>query len=103
MERIVDTFNSLVHQNDEITNVERLTYLILYHLGEPRARLIGSFEATEHKVIILAWSRMQERYNNKRRIIKNHVHALLDISSTSRVSYILLKHLIFNYYTLKSH
>lgn len=87
-----DAFNAIIHTNQDITDVQKLTYLKATLKGEP-AGLLRSFETTNQNYDI-AWTLLQKRYDNKRRIINNHVQALLDISQMSRESYESLKQII---------
>lgn len=93
-----DAFNSLIHKNNELSDVQKLSYLRASLSGEP-AGLLRPLETTNQNYQI-AWSMLQKRYNNKRRIVNNHVEAILAIPSVSRDSYAALKQLIN---TLQNH
>lgn len=89
-----DTFSSLIHDNDEIDEINKFHYLrsslegsaaILIHLIE--------FSAQNYKE---AWELLCERFDNKRLLIENHVTALFNIESITKESSTALKAIIDN-------
>lgn len=87
-----DTFSSLIHNNDDIDEVNKFHYL--------RASLEGSaavviqsvdFSATNY---LVAWKLLCERFDNKRLLIQNHVAALFNIDPITKESSVNLKRLI---------
>ncbi|XP_050301507.1 uncharacterized protein LOC126739751 [Anthonomus grandis grandis] len=94
-----DMFESLIHSNINISNIQKLHYL--------RASLTGSapvviqaldFSANSYD---MAWNTLCERFNNKNLLIQNHLKAIFNMESivmvtAARVRYIyenLYKHL----------
>lgn len=87
-----DTFTSLIHNNDDIDEVNKFHYL--------RASLEGSaavviqsveFSATNYAV---AWQLLCDRFDNKRLLIQNHVSSLFNIETITKESSLTLKRLI---------
>lgn len=87
-----DAFSSLIHNNDQLSDVQKLSYLKSSLKDEP-ANLVRSFETTD-KNYEIAWSLLQKRYNNTRRIINNHVQALLEIPKIQKDAHVTLRHII---------
>ncbi|XP_031348317.1 uncharacterized protein LOC116174520 [Photinus pyralis] len=87
-----DTFVTIIHNNSDLTDVQKLCYLRSALKNEP-ANLISSLDTSDTNYSI-AWKLLQERYNNKRRIIYNHVREILDVSNVSKGSHVTLRHLI---------
>lgn len=87
-----DAFKSLIHSNNDLSEVEKLTYLKSSLKGEP-FQLISTLETTSNNYQI-AVDLLKERYDNRRRIINNHVHAILNTQIISRESAAQLKDLI---------
>lgn len=89
-----DTFQSLIHANDEIGEIQKFHYL--------RAALEGSaahivsaiqFSADNYSV---AWELLCQRYDNKPLLIHNHVKALFNLPSIATESASDIRHLIDN-------
>lgn len=87
-----DTFSSLIHDNDNIDEINKFHYL--------RSSLEGSaavviqaieFSSQNYKV---AWDLLCERFDNKRLLIQNHVTALFNIDKISQESSSSLKRMI---------
>ena len=79
-----DTFTSLIHNNDEIDEINKFHYL--------RASLEGSaavvvqsieFSASNYDV---AWNLICDRFNNKRLLVQNHLSALCNIDIITKES-----------------
>lgn len=87
-----DTFSSLIHNNDDIDEINKFHYL--------RASLEGSaavviqsieFSASNYAV---AWQLLCDRFDNKRLLIQNHVSSLFNLDAITRESSSNLKRLI---------
>lgn len=87
-----DTFLSIIHQNDSIDNINKLHYL--------RASLRGSallvidnldFKSDNYNT---AWQLLNDRYDNKRLLVNNHVQALFNVQPINRESSKSLRHII---------
>ena len=72
-----DQFTNVIDVNPNLSDIEKFTYLRASLKGEP-ADLIRPLPTTTENYAI-ALSTLKLRYNNKRRIIRNHVHAILNI------------------------
>lgn len=87
-----DSFITLIHLNEELNGVQKLAYLKSALKGEPHT-LITTLDTTELNYDI-AWKLLNKRYDNKRRIINNHVQNILNISPITKEAPIQLRQLI---------
>lgn len=87
-----DSFETLIGNNNQLSNVHKLTYLKSSLINEP-AELVRSFETISQNYQ-LAWDALQKKYNNKRRIITTHVQLLLDVPKINKESHSCLRLLI---------
>ena len=87
-----DTFNSLIHNNRNLSNIEKYYYLRAALKGES-SQIIASLEATNENYEE-AWSLLRGRYENKKLLIHNHVKALFDLESSSKETHISLRKLL---------
>lgn len=87
-----DTFSSLIHQNNDIDDINKYHYL--------RASLEGSaavvirsieFSASNYSV---AWKLLCDRFDNKRLLIQNHVSALFNLENITKECSVTLKRFI---------
>ena len=81
-----DQFTTLVDSKRDMTNVEKLSYLKLALKGDA-AQIVSSLLVTDTNYDI-AKRKLEERYNNKRSIVKAHlaaIHALPVIKKESSV------------------
>nr|XP_012232203.1 PREDICTED: uncharacterized protein LOC105677895 [Linepithema humile] len=72
-----DVFNSLIHSNGLLNDVQRFHYLKSALKGEA-AETISSLEISGLNYEN-AWTRLQERYDNQRLIIQTHIKAIFDL------------------------
>ncbi len=72
-------FENLVHNNPDLTNVQKLYYL-KQALVENAADLIRDFELTENSYV-QAWSTVITRYENKRLVVKTLFKKLISIEA----------------------
>lgn len=89
-----DSFNALIHVNPALTDIERFHYLRSSLKGDA-AQIISGLETTSSNYQA-AWTLLQERYDNKRLIIHNHVKALFELTSISKESHAALRQLLDN-------
>lgn len=89
-----DTFSSLIHDNDEIDEINKFHYL-RSSLEGSAAIVIQSIEFSAQNYNV-AWELLCERFDNKRLLIENHVTALFNIESISKESSTALKTIIDN-------
>ncbi|KOC63604.1 hypothetical protein WH47_02485 [Habropoda laboriosa] len=90
--RFRDTFTSLVHDSDKLTDIDRFNYLNSSLTG-PAARVLESFSVSATNYA-LAWARLRERYENPRALVDHHINALLDIEAVRKPDGALLNQLI---------
>lgn len=72
-----DTDESLIHNNESLSNIQRFHYLRAC-LEDSAAEIIKSLEFSSSNYII-AWKAAEERYNNKKVLIHNHVKNLFNL------------------------
>lgn len=72
-----DTFSSLIHENNSISNVMKYQYL-KGSLTDSAASVIESLELTD-KNYEVAWKLVCDRFNNKGQLVHTHLKALFDI------------------------
>lgn len=73
-----DLFLSLVVNNENLSNVQRLHYLKASLTGEA-AIVIKNISVTDANYAT-AWSELQTRYENLRVIVTSHLHAIFDLT-----------------------
>lgn len=67
-------FQSLVHENNAYSNIERFHYLVSY-LSGPALTVVKMVPLTADNYAI-AWNDLQERYENQRLLVTAHVEKL---------------------------
>ena len=72
-----DTFNVAVHENENLSDMERFTYLKGYLFGEAARCIEGLtlFDVNYKEAITL----LKHRFGNKKLVISRHMDALLDL------------------------
>lgn len=87
-----DIFDSLIHKNADINDMEKFHYLKASLSGDA-AKVISSLElsATNYSI---AWQLICERYSNKKLLIHNHIRAIFCVQSVTRESSKQIRHLI---------
>ncbi|XP_076302005.1 uncharacterized protein LOC143220175 [Lasioglossum baleicum] len=86
-----DQFASMVINNHNLSNVEKMQYLCLALKNEAKAAIMH-LPITEENFEI-AWNIIQSRYANQRRLIATHLHALFSLATVSSESPKELRHL----------
>ncbi|XP_071052972.1 uncharacterized protein [Onthophagus taurus] len=76
-----DIFESLIHNNPMINDIQKFHYLLSALTGNAR-QVIESLELTNSNYEV-AWGLIRERYDNPRILIHNHVKALFEIEGVS--------------------
>lgn len=89
-----DTFNALVHNDNTLGKSEKFYYLKSSLVGDA-SQLLKSIEVTDDNYSI-AWNLLQERYENKKLIIYNHVDAIFELPIISKESHKGLRNLFDN-------
>ncbi|KAJ0183500.1 hypothetical protein K1T71_001476 [Dendrolimus kikuchii] len=87
-----DTFQSLIHNNNDIDNVQKFHYLRSALTGAA-LQVIKSLEFSSENYIT-AWDLLENRYNNNRLLVHNHVKALFSAQSISKESAVQIRKLI---------
>jgi len=77
-----DSFVSLIHNNAELTLIQKFQYLKSALTDEP-ANTIDSIDITADNYMV-AWLLLNERYQNSSVIIKNHLRDLFNLASVKR-------------------
>lgn len=77
-----DTFNSIVHENNKIADIQKLHYLRSCLQGDS-AEVIAALETSAANYAV-AWKLITDRYNNPRYIIESHTKALIELPNVSK-------------------
>lgn len=77
-----DMFNSLIHSNQAINDVQRFHYLKSSLKGEA-AEIVASLDMSRANYTN-AWFRLKERYDNKRLIMQNYIKAIFDLPTVKK-------------------
>lgn len=72
-----DSFNSIIHLNTSISNVQKLQYLKSSLTGDA-SNVISALEISELNYEV-AWGLLKERYDNKRLIVHTHLKSIMDL------------------------
>lgn len=72
-----DLFKSMVGENPELSNVEKMHYLKTCLSGDA-ARRVANLKVT-HDTFNIAWKTLESRYDNKRMLIAAQVDSILDL------------------------
>lgn len=87
-----DTFLSLVHNSNEISNIQKFHYLKSSLRGSA-AMVINSLQFSSDNYEV-AWELLLNRYNNNRLLIQNHVKSLFNMQSIHKESPVFIRALI---------
>lgn len=93
-----DTFESMINQNNELTECQKLLYLKSSLKFEP-LNIIKNLKATNENFSV-AWSLLEERYQHKRKMFEANFKAILELPMLIHESYENLKKMLDTY---KSH
>ncbi|XP_056643852.1 uncharacterized protein LOC130449836 [Diorhabda sublineata] len=86
-----DTFKSIIHNNSDISEIQKFHYLCLSLKGEA-ADIIHSLEISAANYDI-AWKLLTERFENKVLLVNNHVKAIFNLPAVNKESYFALRQL----------
>jgi len=81
-QQFYETFNSAIHNNNKISDIEKFTYLKGY-LSNEAATAINGFSLTS-KNYNKALELLKERFGNEKLIVSTHMHNLLRIKPVTR-------------------
>ncbi|XP_062704313.1 uncharacterized protein LOC134286676 [Aedes albopictus] len=87
-----DTFRSLIHQNGQLNPMDKFTYLRTSLTGDA-LKEINTIELSAANYEV-AWKVLQERYENKKLIVKAYLDALFSLEPLKKESYDGLNHLV---------
>ncbi|XP_018407682.1 PREDICTED: uncharacterized protein LOC108783580 [Cyphomyrmex costatus] len=87
-----DTFQSLIHRDRSITEIQKFHYLKAALKGKA-AELIQSLEMSADNYE-QAWQMLIKRYDNKRLIIQKHLRALFELPTISKENFAALRQLV---------
>lgn len=87
-----DTFLSLIHNSNEISNIQKFHYLKSSIKGSAEL-VIDSLEFSSNNYEV-AWDLLLNRYNNSRLLVHNHVKSLFNLPTITKESPHLLRKLI---------
>lgn len=79
-----DTYLSLIHNSKDIDNIQKFHYLRSALTGNA-LQIIKSLEFSSENYVT-AWDLLENRYNNNRLLVHNHVKALFSAQSISKES-----------------
>ncbi|XP_062542404.1 uncharacterized protein LOC134210367 [Armigeres subalbatus] len=87
-----DSFRSLIHENKQLTHVDRFSYLKSALSGEA----IQEIESVEFSAVnySVAWEALESRYENKKLIVKAHLDSLFAVEGLKQESYQGLNNLV---------
>nr|XP_049704680.1 uncharacterized protein LOC126056266 [Helicoverpa armigera] len=89
-----DTYISLIHNSKTIDNIQKFHYLRSALTGSAR-QIIKSLQFTAENYSI-AWSLLENRFNNNRLLVQNHVKALFSMQGLHKESAFHIRKLIDN-------
>nr|XP_037868702.1 uncharacterized protein LOC119628871 [Bombyx mori] len=87
-----DTFSSLIHNSPDMDNIQKFHYLRSSLTGNA-LQVIKLLEFSAENYVI-AWDLLQNRYNNNRLLVHNHVKALFSMQVINKESSALIRKLI---------
>ncbi|XP_043466286.1 uncharacterized protein LOC122501086 [Leptopilina heterotoma] len=90
-----DSFKALIHDNGKLADVQKLQYLRSC-LKDEAAKVISSLETSSANYNV-AWNLLNDRYDNHRIIIQNHIKTLMELPSFNKESAVNIRQLIDNF------
>ncbi|XP_062704057.1 uncharacterized protein LOC134286461 [Aedes albopictus] len=90
-----DAFRSLIHQNRELTDMDKFTYLRSSLTGEALQE-VSTVELSAANYAV-AWTALEERYHNEKLIVKAYLDAIFGIEPMRKESYEALSQLISDF------
>lgn len=89
-----DAFDSLIHSNSKLSNIQKFYYLISALKGEA-AQSIKSLKVSSENYLV-AWELLKKRFENKRLIVQNNIKALFNLEPIQKDSYNFLQRFLDN-------
>ncbi|XP_062538692.1 uncharacterized protein LOC134206967 [Armigeres subalbatus] len=90
-----DAFQSLIHGSRELTDMDKFTYLRSSLSGEALQE-VSSIELSAANYVV-AWAALEERYHNKKLIVKAYLDAIFSIESIRKENYESLNQLVSDF------
>lgn len=90
--RFRDTFESLIHNNEVLTDIQKFHYLTSALKG-PAARMIGSLGVSEANYKF-AWHSLKNRYEDSQALAIHHADALIELVPIKKPSGIAIREFI---------
>lgn len=87
-----DTFNSLVHSDENLSDTQKFHYLKSALVGQA-ATVQNSLSVSANNYII-AWDTLKSRYENKRLIIHQHIKGLFNLPSLTKENHAGLRQIL---------
>lgn len=89
-----DTFESLIHTNSQINNIQKFHYLRASLVGSA-SQVIQSLEFAASNYAI-AWDTLCDRFNNKPLLVQNHLKSIFEMENITVVSATKIRNLYEN-------
>ncbi|XP_055542582.1 uncharacterized protein LOC129728192 [Wyeomyia smithii] len=90
-----DSFQSLIHINPQLSDMDRFTYLRSALVGDVLQEISSiGLSAANYSI---AWTALQNRFENKKLIVKAHLDALFSVEGLKKESYEQLNHLLTDF------
>ncbi|XP_018401738.1 PREDICTED: uncharacterized protein LOC108778911 [Cyphomyrmex costatus] len=89
-----DSFDNLIHNNASLSAIQKFHYL-RSSLKDKAAEVIKAFDITVDNYTE-AWKLLNERFDNKKRIVQTHVRAMFEITPIHKENYTALRNLLDN-------
>ena len=90
----IDTFECAVNKRDDMTNIEKMTYLTSLCEGEAEACIQGIVMSNDNYEIALKM--LKERFGDEQILISAHMNKLLNLDATSNFVYIKELRILYN-------
>lgn len=87
-----DTFNSLIHNDSSLLDIQKFHYLKSCLKGEA-ANVLHCLEVSSNNYKV-AWEMLESRYSNKRLTIQNHIKAICDLPVVLKENHVILRQII---------
>ncbi|XP_051162195.1 uncharacterized protein LOC127282137 [Leptopilina boulardi] len=87
-----DAFKAIIHEDASIPKIQKLRYLRAY-VKDNAAKVIDNLSTSDNNYNV-AWDLLNERYNNERIIIQNHMQSIFELPNANRDSSFNLRNLV---------
>lgn len=89
-----DAFQSLIHDNRKLSDVQKFQYLRSTLKDEALQVISGLNTSTENYLV--AWDLLKSHYENKKLIINSHLSKLLEFPAVTKDKHVSLKQFIMH-------